>query len=322
MKPFDKILPVKDKTRKWVAILITVLIAGLLTLWGIYGIGEYGIALFILTPLFIGAAPVILYGYKKQTTKKEAWHTGLLTLGVFSLGLLVFAFEGLICIVMAAPLTIPLSIAGSYLGFVLINNSQKKSIASILILISLIPLTAFIEKETEPKLSPVVTSVIIDADRETVWNNVIAFPELDSPSEFIFKAGIAYPTNATIDGSGVGSIRYCNFSTGSFIEPITVWEQPKVLEFNVKEQPKPMKEVSLWEVNAPHLNDYFVSERGRFELIELQNGKTKLVGTTWYSSNIKPRFYWRLWSDYIVHNIHKRVLQHIKATSEQAMPRK
>lgn len=317
MNFLDKILPADDKTRKWVAIFVTAIVAGLLTLWGIYGIGEYGIALFILTPLFIGAAPVILYGYKKQLTEKEAWQTGLLTLGIFTAGLLVFAMEGLICIAMAAPLVIPLSLVGSLIGFALIKNSPNRSVISILILLSLIPLTAFVEKEANSEISPVVTSVIIDADQHTVWNNVIAFPELDAPDEFIFKAGIAYPTNATIEGSGVGAIRYCNFSTGSFVEPITVWEEPKVLEFDVREQPKPMKEVSFWDINAPHLNDYFVSQRGRFQLVELENGKTKLVGTTWYTNRIKPKFYWRLWSNLIIHKIHERVLQHIKVSSER-----
>lgn len=317
MNLLDKILPVNDKTRKWLAIFVSVIVASLLTVWGIYGMGEYGIALFILTPLFIGAFPVILYGYKKQISKTEALQTGLVTLGIFTAGLLIFAIEGLICITMAAPLVILLSIAGSFIGFALIKLSPDKSVISILILLILIPLTAFVEKETNPELSPVVTSVEINADRQTVWNNVIAFPELNAPNEFIFKTGIAYPIDAKIEGSGVGALRYCNFSTGSFVEPITVWDEPKVLEFDVKKQPKSMNEVSLWDINAPHLDDYFVSQRGKFELIELENGKTKLVGTTWYTNRIKPKFYWRLWSNFIIHKIHERVLRHIKVTSEQ-----
>lgn len=313
----DKILPDNDKARKWVSIFISVIVAGLLTLWGIYGIGEYGIALFILTPLFIGAVPVILYGYKKQISRQEALKTGLLALGIYTMGLFVFAMEGLICIAMVSPIAITLSIAGSYIGFALIRNAPSKSMISILILVSLIPFTAFIENKTEPELSKVVTSVVINADRKTVWNNVIAFPELNDPSELIFKAGIAYPTNATIEGSGVGAIRYCNFSTGSFVEPITVWEEHRVLQFDVKQQPKPMQEVSFWDINAPHLNDYFVSQQGKFELVELENGKTKLIGTTWYTNRIKPEFYWQIWSNIIIHKIHERVLRHIKVTSEQ-----
>lgn len=45
----EKILPENDLALKCLAIGVTVLLAGLLTLWGIYQIGEYGPALFMLT---------------------------------------------------------------------------------------------------------------------------------------------------------------------------------------------------------------------------------------------------------------------------------
>jgi hypothetical protein len=179
-----------------------------------------------------------------------------------------------------------------------------------------IPTTAFIERNHEPNIEPVSTRVIIDATPEVVWKNVIEFPELEGPKEFIFKAGISYPINAKIDGQGVGAIRYCNFNTGSFVEPITVWDKPQLLKFDVLEQPQPMKELSFWDIDAPHLHDYFVSKQGQFKLTELPNGQTELEGTTWYYHNIKPDFYWKIWSDLIIHSIHERVLNHIKINSE------
>jgi hypothetical protein len=57
---------------------------------------------------------------------------------------------------------------------------------------------AFIEKEQEPNLSAVVTSIVINASPETVWKNVFEFPELEEPTEFIFRSGITYPINAKI----------------------------------------------------------------------------------------------------------------------------
>ena len=46
------------------------------------------------------------------------------------------------------------------------------------------------------------------------------------------------------------------------------------------------------------------------------DGRTLLAGTTWYTDQIWPSPYWKLWSDYIIHHIHLRVLNHIKAVSE------
>ncbi|MGL2966695.1 hypothetical protein [Flavobacterium sp. XGLA_31] len=106
--------------REWLSIGITILIAGLMTIWGIYGIGEYGMALFILTPIFIGFGSTVFYGYKREITRKEAIWIGYKSLGIFTLGLIAFAIEGLICIVMAAPIGIFFTWIGSLIGYSII----------------------------------------------------------------------------------------------------------------------------------------------------------------------------------------------------------
>ncbi|WP_299706887.1 hypothetical protein [uncultured Pontibacter sp.] len=303
--------------RKWLSVALTILVAAPLTWWGIYGIGEYGIALFILTPFLIGLLSVVLFGYERIITLRESIKIAFLTLLVFTIGLVVFAIEGLICIAMVAPVALLMTWLGSYFGYELVRKAPKSSSTLSLLLIFAIPSTAYVEKQSAPELSPVVTSIIIDASPEAVWKNVIEFPELDIPTELIFKTGIAYPINARIEGTGVGAVRHCNFTTGSFVEPITVWDEPRLLKFDVIEQPEPMKEISFWDIDAPHLHDYFVSKEGQFKLTELPNGQTKLEGTTWYYHNIKPAFYWQPWSNYIIHQIHERVLNHIKVNSEK-----
>lgn len=316
MKLFDRLLPDKDRPLQLVAVGFTSLIAGLLILWTIYRMQKYGLALFIFIPLFIGAVPVIIWGQKKSITRANAFLMGLLTLAIVTVGLALFAFEGLVCIVMATPITVFLAWIGSLIGGLIIRKRQDMGAASVLLFLAAIPATAFIEKDSGPTLIPVVTFIDINAAPEVVWQHVVEFPQLEAPTEFIFKAGIAYPVNARIEGKGVGAVRYCNFTTGSFVEPVTVWDEPRLLAFDVKEQPAPLTEISFWDIDAPHLHDYFVSKKGQFKLIALPGGKTRLEGTTWYYHHIKPEFYWRLWSENIVHTIHKRVLNHIKTNAE------
>jgi hypothetical protein len=62
-----------------------------------------------------------------------------------------------------------------------------------------------------------------------------------------------------------------------------------------------------------------VSEKGQFSLTGLPGGRTRLEGTTWYQHTMWPATYWHLWSDYIIHRIHLRVLEHIRAEAEAAM---
>jgi hypothetical protein len=311
-------LDLKLKTHRWwFAVVTTVIIAELFTIWGIYGMEQYGIFLFFLVPFFIGFASVLIYGYKSQITFREARNTAFTSLAFYSLSLLFFALEGLICILMAAPLGILFTWIGSLFGHMSINKQAKNAPTTFIILIISVPAFSFLEKNSTPELTSVVSSIEIEATPEKVWENVIAFPRLKEPTELIFKTGIAYPIDAEIDGKGVGAIRHCNFTTGSFVEPITVWDEPHLLKFSVDEQPAPLKELSFWDIDAPHLHDYFVSRQGQFKLTRLPNGHTLLEGTTWYYHDIKPAFYWKIWSDYIVHKIHNRVLEHIKTNSEK-----
>lgn len=316
MDLISRILPQQKTKRICMVVFLTSLISGLLILWGIYGVGEYGVAMFILTPIFIGVGSTVLYGWGRPMKRYESWSVSLLTLSVVLFGLLFFAIEGILCIIMIVPMAVSLTLVGSFLGFFM-HSRRFDGVLSALILLVSIPMLSFVEHGQGYRLHEVVSTIDIDANPETVWKQVIEFPDLNEPEEFIFKTGIAYPVNATIEGEGPGAIRYCNFTTGSFVEPITVWEDARLLKFDVQEQPAPMKEWGFWDIRAPHLHDYFVSKEGQFRLIPLGGNRTRLEGTTWYYHKIRPAFYWQIWSSYIVHKIHNRVLQHIKYNSEQ-----
>jgi len=129
-------------------------------------------------------------------------------------------------------------------------------------------------------------------------------------------AGVAYPQRAEIHGTGVGAVRHCVFSTGTFVEPIEVWDAPSLLRFRVTEQPEPMREWIPYHVHPAHLDHYLVSHKGQFLLESLPDGRTRVIGTTWYSNRMWPAAYWNLWSDYIIHRIHRRVLTHIQKLAE------
>jgi len=184
---------------------------------------------------------------------------------------------------------------------------------------SSLPMMMFAEHavKLEPPVLAVTTSIAIDAPVSEVWRNVLAFPPLAPPEEWMFRAGIAYPTSAQIVGSGRGAVRYCRFSTGDFVEPITAWDENRLLAFDVSAQPMAMRELSPWKIVPPHLeHNYMRSRRGQFRLVALSDHRTLLEGTTWYQNYFWPQAYWREWSDWIVHRIHMRVLRHVKEQAE------
>jgi hypothetical protein len=300
----------------FVAITPTLVISWLMTLIGIYRIGKYGMAIFIGTPFFIGFSTTLIYGLesKQAIPKKELYLAGLLALALFAIGILIFALEGLICIIMAAPLGALFTWIGSIIAARILSRKNKTGISLLAISLTIYPSTFLLDKahSDQTDIRAITTSIEIKSSPEKVWSSVVGFTPITESPNLLFKLGIAYPTHAEISGDGVEAVRQCYFSTGKFVEPITVWNPPNTLEFDVTSQPEPMTELTVWKIHPPHLEGYFVSKKGRFKISKLENGNTLLSGTTWYYQKIFPTTYWYIWSDAILHAVHKRVLTHIK----------
>jgi uncharacterized membrane protein YhaH (DUF805 family) len=301
------------------AIVITVIVSLLIVLASIYLIPSYGFTLFIGVPFFTGFLATALYGARARRSFGQSAGTSLLAVALLGLALLSVATEGIVCLVMALPLAAGEAVAGALIAHLLMEQRHRAADV-ILPNLALLPLLLMLEHAVPApaSLRAVVTDVRIAAPIETVWQQVVSFTEIPEPREWLFRAGIAYPKKARLDGEGVGAIRHCIFSTGEFVEPITVWDAPRRLAFDVAAQPDPMRELSPYgAIHTPHLRGYFRSERGEFYLVSMSNGGTRLFGTTWYDLHYQPEQYWSLWSDYLIHRIHLRVLQHIKTQSEQ-----
>jgi hypothetical protein len=281
---------------------------------------QYGWTLFLLLPVFMGFGSAVIYS---PTGNKPYWQcllAGLSSIVVIGVTLVAVAIEGLVCLVMALPLAVAGIAIGALVGYALTRElkDNRSGVALSVLLFLAMPILMGFESANQPQptVHQVVSTVQINAPIEVVWKNVVEFPEIDAKPEGILKLGFAYPINAKIEGHGVGAIRYCNFSTGSFVEPITTWQQPNLLAFDVKAQPAPMTELTPYDdLHARHL-EYLRSQRGQFRLYE-KDGETILEGTTYYTHDIAPDIYWKMFSDEIIHQIHLRVLNHIKEVSER-----
>lgn len=275
--------------------------------------GLYGWSIFVVFPAMLGGLSALLI---PPPTGSRAAGVGALTTTAAAFLLLLTGREGLICIVMALPLVVPLGALGGWVVYQARSSRRAKRGLTVMLLLPIATLTW--DSKAQPPVFEVRTEVEVAAPPEEVWKHVVAFPPLPEPSEWFFRAGVAYPKRARIAGSGPGAIRYCEFSTGSFVEPIEVWDEPRLLRFRVTENPAPMREWSPYgAIQTTHLHGYLVSKQGEFLLTPLPNGHTLLTGTTWYQHGLWPAEYWRWWSDAIIHRIHLQVLNHVRTLAEQ-----
>lgn len=317
----DSIVPESQIGSAFAGVICTVVLGTLATFLSVQVLGDYGWGLFIGLPFCLGLCSVLIYGYHEERSYGSCMVVSLFAVALPGAALVIFAFEGAICLVMAAPLAIPLACFGGAIGYSLQAQYHARPQASRMISGVFLALPGFMGAEhlgaTPPPLLEVSSAVEINAPRERVWKHVVEFSELPPPTEWLFKLGLAYPKRAEIRGRGVGAVRHCVFSTGPFVEPITVWDEPRLLKFSVTENPAPMQEWTFYEdIHPPHLHNFLMSNGGQFALSELPGGKTRLEGTTWYVHSMWPAGYWQVWSDYIIHRIHLRVLDHVKHLAE------
>ena len=288
----------------------------------VWALKSYGLAVFLFAPAVAGFTSGLV------THRVYASASGLQAVGAAAAGYLVtmvvvvaFSAEGAGCLLMASPLLLVAAIMGATIGHVVGTAVPRRDLASpgasalVLLPLSLAVDHAMPVGDVAP--APIESVVIVDAPPEVVWKRVLAFPPLDPPTELVFRAGIAAPLSASIEGTGVGAVRRCEFTTGTFVEPIDRWDEGRELGFSVASQPDPMREATLYEgPRPPHLDGYLRSTRGQFVLEPLPGGRTRLIGRTWYEVHMAPAWYWRLWSDGLIHAIHLRVLRHVAKLAE------
>jgi uncharacterized membrane protein YhaH (DUF805 family) len=321
----ERLLPRGKWASAATGLAVTGVLAVLLTLLGTVMLGTYGWGLFVGIPFLSGLLSALVYGYREPRSAGSCVGVALASVWLASLLLLGLAIEGAVCIAMAAPLAGAVAALGGLVGYGLQRHGPRpQASGAYSVLILALPLAFGMETASapQPAVISVRTAVVVAAPPEVVWRHVVSFTELPPPNQLLFRAGIAYPTSARINGEGVGAIRRCRFSTGDFVEPITRWDEPRLLAFSVASQPAPMRELSPWGgIHPPHLDGFLRSRRGQFRLRALPGERTLLEGTTWYENRMWPAAYWRVWSDALIHRIHRRVLDQVTREAERDVRR-
>ena len=213
--------------------------------------------------------------------------------------------EGYICLLIVSPILLVSLVAGAYLGrFIFKRNKEKLNLSVISILLVIYILDVSMSRGYD---AVVRDEIIIDAPAGVVWKHVVSFPEItDKPKFWMFRIGMPMPMETTVEAGSKDAGRECIFNDGIiFVEKMVVFEPEKDLTFDIIEQPQ-----------HPEIIGHIVMDKGQFLLEDLGDGRTKLVGSSWYRLMVYPVWYYNTWARAITRNVHLRVMKHIKKLSE------
>lgn len=278
--------------------------------------GAYGWGLFVLTPFVVGVTTAYLANRKTAIARSE---TILLVLGAAALGgfaLMIFALEGLVCILLIAPLAAGAAVIGGLFGraMALARNDLDRPVMAVAIL----PAVFAFEAALPPSVGFATDQAIeIAAPPAAVWSALASDSAIAAPPGLVGAAGLAYPLRGEIVGEGVGAERLGHFSTGSARERITEWIPGRKLAFTVLSQPPAMEEMSPYRrVHAPHVEGYFETGETSFELEPLASGGTRLTARASHVLRLDPLLYWEPLARWAVRQNTGRVLRDIKSRAE------
>lgn len=293
--------------------LICVLAAALSTLV----FRTYGVALFMGTPVVVGIAAGYIACQNDDAYDAAPGRVTMIALFLGAATIFGVAIEGAICLLMAAPLIIPLGLLGAAIGEQMAKHRKRKStLASI----AALPLLIMAEAAIPPRTTFVnVSTIEVAAGPDAVWQSITHMGEIDTPPAAPFGWGLAYPIAGEIDGEGVGAVRKGVFSTGIAYERVTVWSPGRELTFDVLSDPPAMRELSPYdEVKAPHLAGYFSTAYAKFTIVPLPGGRSRLSLETQHTLNLDPALYWTPLARLAVEENKRRVLRHFAGQAERA----
>ncbi|MEY2494248.1 MAG: hypothetical protein QOJ45_740 [Verrucomicrobiota bacterium] len=215
--------------------------------------------------------------------------------------------EGVVCLVIVSPALYVFILCGVLLGRIWFRPNYAKLQLTIFPLLALVTLG---ESLYHSEQQAVITDrILIQAPPAKVWPHVLAFPEIpDPPDYWIFRLGLPYPTETTNGGNFVGADRQCIFSNGIVIkERVAEFVPNEKLTFDVAEQP-----------TDPEAYGHITLHRGQFVLQDNHDGTTTLIGSSWYTLHVRPRWYFDLWTRDMSGAVHLRVMNHIRRLSEES----
>jgi len=244
---------------------------------------------------------------------------------IMTLCTVALQLEGWICVIMALPVILFMaSLGGVVAGFTrpkVATDSGRRLCVAVVALLPFIagPLESLRGRSNE--LRTVACAIDIAATPAQVWRQIRSVPRI-TEAEHTFswhhRVGFPRPTEAVLEGTGVGSVRLARFEGDLvFVEKVTEWEENRRLSFSIKADTANIPPSTLDEhviVGGP----YFDVLHGTYWIEPLGPDRVRLhlASDQRLSTGFNPYAAW--WTEWVMADLQDYILRIIKARAERS----
>lgn len=285
---------------------------------GIYdGYNIYSVTFIWVLPIVISIIPILV---ARKEVLKSPWKQFLfpvLSVFLFFLISLSSGLEDWLCVlIIAFPFLLAAGIVGLIVTPIIRQYNSKKLYSIVLLPFILSPIESLIPNEKES--FKVESRIVIDTDKQTVWDNLIEVPEIKDnqyDKGFFNYIGVPRPIKSKL--KTVNGIEY---RIGYFSDELKLYEtMSKVETLEYIEFKIHINESELRDLPTDkHLlkSDYFLFDNISYKLKKLSNDKTELTLCCKYSLDSKMNGYANFWAERIIKDFEVRLLNSLKLVIE------
>jgi hypothetical protein len=246
------------------------------------------------------------------------WLPALLSLGCA----LAIAWEGIICVVIWAPLHLIMTTLGSLVAIglgALERGPRQMSLAFCLMLPFVI---APIEKHIAAPVSlrTVATAIEIHAEPDAIWKQIERVPpiRIDEQRRTLTQGiGFPRPIEATLSYEGVGGIRHATFEGNVlFVETVHTWEPNQRLAFSIRADTSGIPATTLDE-HVTVGGAFFDVLDGEYRIERIAPSRCILHLASQHRLSTHFNFYAGLWTEFIMRDVQQNILEVIRRRCER-----
>ena len=278
------------------------------------------VAFLVGCPFSVGAVAVAIGAAEDRVSIGRQIQISIISISVFLVATYVTFLEGLICLVLAAPLFLVAAILGGLTAGYLHNlRYQSRSTLSVFAILPILiaPIEASIPHE--PTAHSVTTSIQIDSPPEKVFRTLATVRDIREEElgfTFVHLIGLPKPLEAEMSCNGVGCTRTSRWEKDVwFQEVITEWKPSEAIRYRFI-IPKGGIPREALDQHVEIGGAYFQLIDGGYEVFSTSGGGTNLSLTTRFRNKSLMNRYGAFWGRLVLNDFHRSILRLLKNRAE------